>query len=120
LEYCAPIFQGGPKINAVRRRSAVLASVAVLVVLAATGCGKTVIDDAKTEDALAAELESPTGKRIVAVECPSGVEVEAGASFECTVRLAGGGRETATLEVLNEDADVELTGLEPTAGRGEG
>jgi len=87
--------------------------------LAAIGCGKTVVDDAKTEDALAADFESPTGKKVAAVECPSGVEVEAGATFECTVRLKGGGGETATLRIVNEDADLELTGVEPAGSRGE-
>lgn len=86
---------------------------AALAALAVAGCGKTVVDDAKTEDAIEAELESPSGAKIASVECPSGVEVEAGATFECTVRLAGGERETATLKIANEDADVELTRLEP-------
>lgn len=78
------------------------------------------IDDAKTEDAIEAEVESPSGAEIRSVECPSGIEVEPGATFECTVRLAGGERETATLKIANEDADVELTKLEPAGGGSEG
>jgi Domain of unknown function (DUF4333) len=83
----------------------------VLVAIAAVGCGKTVIDDAKTEAALEQNLEGSVGKKVTAVECPSGVEVEAGATFECTVELAGGKEETATLRIANEDADVEVTGV---------
>ncbi|HZK15554.1 MAG TPA: DUF4333 domain-containing protein [Solirubrobacterales bacterium] len=82
-----------------------------LAALAAAGCGKTVIDDAKTEAALEQNLEASTGKKVTAVECPSGVEVEAGAGFECAVTVAGGKRETATLRIVNEDADVEVTGV---------
>lgn len=90
-----------------------LAAIAALAVLSVAGCGKTVIDDAKTEDAIEADLGASVGKEVRSVECPSGVEVEPGAEFECTVRLAGGERETATLKIANEDADVELTRLEP-------
>lgn len=92
-------------------RSGALAALALAALLAA-GCGETVIDDAKTEDALEQNLSS-VGKKVRAVECPSGVEVEAGATFECTVSLAEGKRETAMLKVLNEEADVEVTGLQP-------
>jgi len=94
------------------RFAALLAALALAALLAA-GCGETVIDDAKTEDAIEQNLESGLGKEIAAVECPAGVEVEAGASFDCTVTLKGGKRETASLKVLNEDADVEVTGLQP-------
>jgi len=89
-------------------------SAIILVALAAvfaTGCGETVLDDVKTEQTLEQELGSSSGRKITAVECPSGVEVEKGATFECTVTLAGGDEEIATLEVLNEDADVQLVDL---------
>lgn len=94
----------------------------MLLVAAAIGmaaCGETVIDDVKTEDAIAENLESSLGKNVKSVACPSGVEVEAGATFDCTVLLAGGGRETARLKIRNEDADVSLVGLAPEgAGKG--
>jgi hypothetical protein len=92
-----------------------IAALAALLALAAlvAGCGKTVIDDAKTEDAIAQNVESALGKDVSSVDCPSGVEVERGARFECTVVLAGGREETAKLKILNEDADVELVDLGP-------
>ena len=93
-------------------RSAVLAALLVAAALSAAGCGETVIDDAKTEAALEQNLQRSTGRKVSSVECPSGVEVKAGQTFRCTIDLAGGGQETATLKILNSDADVEVTNLE--------
>ncbi len=84
-----------------------------VAVLVGAGCGETVIDDAKTEAAIEQNLEDSVGQKVSSVECPSGVEVEAGKTFDCSVSLAGGKRETATLKILNEDADVEVTDLQP-------
>lgn len=91
------------------RRAALLAL--AFSALVAIGCGKTVIDDAKTEGAIQHNLESSLGKKVQKVDCPSGVEVKAGAEFDCQVTLVGGKEETATLKVLNSDADVELVDL---------
>jgi NAD(P)H-hydrate repair Nnr-like enzyme with NAD(P)H-hydrate epimerase domain len=77
------------------------------------GCGETVIDDAKTEAAIEQNLERSVGQRVSSVDCPSGVEVTTGKTFDCAVSLDGGGKETATLKILNEDADVEVTDLKP-------
>jgi NAD(P)H-hydrate repair Nnr-like enzyme with NAD(P)H-hydrate epimerase domain len=84
-----------------------------LLVFLAVGCGETVIDDAKTEAAIEQNLEDSVGQKVATVDCPSGVEVEPGETFDCTVSLAGGKEETATLKILNEDADVEVTDLKP-------
>jgi NAD(P)H-hydrate repair Nnr-like enzyme with NAD(P)H-hydrate epimerase domain len=91
-------------------------TLAGFVVAACVGCGGTVIDSAKTEDVLEQEVHRSTGKKVSSVECPSGVEVKAGATFECTVSFAGGKREVATLEIRNSDADVSVTGLRPEKG----
>jgi hypothetical protein len=93
-------------------RSAALAAL-VVAALFVVGCGGTVIDDAKTEAAIEQNLEKSVGQKVSSVECPSGVEVEADKTFDCTVTLAGGKTETATLKILNEDADVEVTDLKP-------
>lgn len=93
-------------------RCSALAALALAAFLA-VGCGETVIDDVKTEGAIEQNLEDSLGKRVTSVDCPSGVEVEAGKSFDCAVVLAGGKGETATLKILNEDADVEVTDLKP-------
>jgi NAD(P)H-hydrate repair Nnr-like enzyme with NAD(P)H-hydrate epimerase domain len=88
---------------------AALFAVAFLVV----GCGETVIDDAKTEAAIEENLRKSVGQKVSSVDCPSGVEVKAGKTFDCTVSLAGGKQETATLKIVNSDADVEVTDLKP-------
>lgn len=93
------------------RSSAVIALLAAAVF--SVGCGDTVIDDTKTEEAIEQNLERSVGKKVSSVDCPSGVEVEAGETFDCTVDLAGGKQETATLKIINSDADVEVTGLQP-------
>ena len=91
-------------------RLAVPLALAALAV-AAVGCGETVIDDVKTEDAIEQNIEDSLGKKVASVDCPSGVEVETGSTFDCTVSLAGGKEETASLKILNEDADIELIDL---------
>ena len=98
-------------MSRVRRLPALAVLVAAL--LLAAGCGKTVVDDAKTEATLEQELGGSVEGKIRAVDCPAGVEVEAGASFECAVALSGGREETVTLRIANEDADLEVTDLKP-------
>jgi len=92
------------------RSGAVAALLAVAFL--AVGCGETVIDDAKTEAAIEENLQKSVGQKISSVDCPSGVEVKAGKTFDCTVSLAGGKQETATLKIINSDADVEVTDLQ--------
>jgi hypothetical protein len=100
------------------RRRALAGLVALLAgALVVAGCGKTVIDDVKTEEAIEQNLERSVGSRVASVDCPSGIEVEVDVTFDCAVSLEGGKQETATLKILNEDADVEVTGLEPDEAR---
>lgn len=75
------------------------------------GCGDTVIDTTKTEEALQANLSKSLGEKVSAVECPSNQKVEAGATFTCNVKLPKGKEETATLKILNKDADVSVIKL---------
>ena len=93
-------------------RIGVIAALLALGMLA-VGCGETVIDDVKTEEAIEANLTKSVGQKVTSVDCPSGVEVEAGKTFECEVKLDGGKTETATLKIVNSDADVEVTDLQP-------
>lgn len=92
-----------------RRSGLLLGLVAVLALVA--GCGETVIDSTKTEEALKANLTKSLDAKVSSVECPSEQKVEKGATFTCTVALAGGKTETATLKILNEDADVSVIKL---------
>jgi hypothetical protein len=94
-----------------------LAVAAAVAALAVAGCGETVIDSGKAEGALKENLSRALKKKISTVECPSGVEVKPKTSFECAVNLVGGGTKTATLTILDKDADVEVTGLSAGAPR---
>lgn len=91
-------------------RCAAIGALAMAALLVA-GCGETVIDSAKTEAAIEQNLKRATGKKVSSVECPSGVEVKAGTTFDCTVDLAGGKQETVTLKIVNSNADTEITNL---------
>jgi len=91
----------------------VLAAIALLV----TGCGGgTDVDSTKASDTIRASLESPRegfGTRVDSVDCPSGVEVEAGTTFECTVRWPDGKVAYAQLRIRDAKADISFESLTP-------
>jgi uncharacterized protein DUF4333 len=86
---------------------------ALAAALALVGCGETVIDYVKAEEALAASLERSLHRRVAAASCPSGEKVETGREFECEVRFSDGERMVATLRIRNADADVSVINLRP-------
>jgi Domain of unknown function (DUF4333) len=92
-------------------RSALVVALLGVLVLAASGCGDTVIDDVKAEEAIKADLEDSFHEKIKEVDCPSDVKVEAGKTFTCTVDFPKGEEATATLKIRNSDADVDFVGL---------
>jgi len=94
-------------------RLGALAVPLALLALIATGCGDTVIDDVKAEDAIKSNLERSLREKIAVVDCPAGEEVEAGKTFTCVVKFSDGRQEIATLKIRNKDADVSLVGLKP-------
>jgi hypothetical protein len=83
----------------------------LVIALAAAGCGETVIDDVKTEEAVQSDLEKSLHAKITSVDCPSDQKVEAGRTFTCTVIFSDGKQATATLKIRNKDADVSFVGL---------
>jgi hypothetical protein len=85
----------------------------LVVAAVAVGCGETVIDDVKAEGAIQSSLEKSLHAKIKSVDCPSDQKVEAGKTFNCTVVFSDGKQATATLKILNKDADVSLVGLKP-------
>ncbi|MFN8161028.1 MAG: DUF4333 domain-containing protein [Solirubrobacterales bacterium] len=97
---------------------AAIALAAPALALALAACGGTVIDDAKAEDAIRDDIETNLGVEVRSVECPSDVEVEPGTTFECAVVAKGGGRATATLRILDSDADVRFVDLRATGRPG--
>ncbi|HVY77845.1 MAG TPA: DUF4333 domain-containing protein [Solirubrobacterales bacterium] len=81
--------------------------------VAIAGCGETVIDSAKLEDQLKASLSNSLGEKVSAADCPSGVEVEKGATFKCSIKLRKGEEQVATIEIRNENADTSVINLRP-------
>ena len=78
----------------------------------AVGCGDTVIDSSKAEATLQSNLEKSLHHKISSVSCPSDQKVETGATFTCSVDFSNGKQATATLKVLNKDADLSLIDLQ--------
>ena len=89
------------------------AAALLAIAVAAAGCGETVIDNTKAEGAIESNLERALHEKIRSVECPSDQKVEVGQTFTCTVIFSDGKQATATLKILNKDADVSLVGLKP-------
>ena len=83
----------------------------VVLAFAVGGCGETVIDEAKIEDTIRADVEKTRGEEVEAVDCPR-AEVEPGATFSCTVDYPDGRQATYKLKIRNEDADVDNVGFE--------
>ncbi len=92
------------------RGGAAVALTAVALTLAGCG-GETVIDSSKVEGAIQANLEKALHRKVSAVSCPSEQKVEPGATFTCSVSFSGRRQATATLKILNKEADVSLIGL---------
>ena len=86
---------------------------AALGAFAIAGCGETVIDNTKAQDAIQHNLETSLHEKITSVSCPSDQKVDPGTTFDCTVDFSNGKQATATLKILNKDADVSLVGLKP-------
>ncbi len=93
------------------RLGALLAVVAI--VLAVAGCGSTVIDQQKVEEQVKESSEKISGAKVSSVECPSGVDVEPGATFTCSVKFSSGKEETAKLKIRDKEADVDFEALSP-------
>jgi hypothetical protein len=104
--------RAGEEIMSLRRRFA-LALVLVGAAIAVLGCGETVLDSAKMEDQLKASLSNSIGEKVASVDCPSGVKVEKGTTFECTVKPEKGAEQVATVEIRNQNADTSVINLRP-------
>jgi hypothetical protein len=109
LEYSravSPVPRGKKRFSVL---CAVAAALAVLA-FAASGCGETVIDDAKNEDTIQADVEKSRGEKVKSVDCPE-PEVDPGATFSCTVYYPDGKQATYTLKIRNDDADLDAVGF---------
>jgi hypothetical protein len=97
----------------------VLAALALIALAGLPGCGGTVIDTSKIEATLQHSLESERREKVSSVDCPSGQKVQPKATFRCTVNLAGGKTETATLEIRDSKADVSVIRIEEEGRSGQ-
>ncbi|HEX6666444.1 MAG TPA: DUF4333 domain-containing protein [Solirubrobacterales bacterium] len=84
-----------------------------LAVFLVVGCGGTNIDLSKTEDQLKEYVEKTQSTKVSSVDCPSGVAVEPKAEFSCSVRLSNGQKETVTLLIRDEDANLSVVKIQP-------
>jgi len=100
-------------MSLLRCSSVVLGLLAAMAFVA--GCGGTVIGTEKIEETLKANFEHVREEKVSSVECPSDQKVEPKATFECTIKLKGGGTRTETLEIENDKADVHVIGLQGEA-----
>jgi NAD(P)H-hydrate repair Nnr-like enzyme with NAD(P)H-hydrate epimerase domain len=91
-------------------RSSGLAAL-VLAVLLVAGCGGVELDTSKIQDQLKAYVGNLEKTKVSSVDCPSGIEVKAGNTFECAVSLDNGKKGTITVKILNSDADTAVTDL---------
>jgi hypothetical protein len=76
----------------------------VLALFAVSGCGDRNVDSAKAE-AFARKAIKPAPRR---VDCPVGVKVEKGKSFDCYVVGTDGARSMITLHIADDDGNVRV------------
>jgi hypothetical protein len=75
--------------------------------LALAGCAK-VIDEGEAEDAIKSDLQrvAPGRVAVTSVDCPGGVDVDPGKTFECTFDTKDGRQGSVTMKIVNDDAQV--------------
>lgn len=103
-------------------RAVIAVSLAAVLALLVAGCGGgTDVDYTKASETVRASLESTRegfGTKVAAVDCPSGVKVEPGTHFECTVRFPDGVVAYAHLRIRDEKADLSFESLTPRPAGG--
>jgi hypothetical protein len=83
------------------------------LLMASAGCsfsagGGGGIDNTKVEDEIGKKMATVVAGTDVTVDCPSDVDIEAGATFECQVN-AGSQEGTFTVTQKNDQGDVSFT-----------
>jgi hypothetical protein len=78
---------------------------AILALVALAGCGGTEIDSGKAERLVRDSLAGPAPE---SVDCPDGVEADAGSSFDCQVRYPDGRSAAVTVHVDDDDGRIRV------------
>lgn len=89
-----------------------LVAVTLAVTLLGTACSST-LDTDGLEDQIRSLMEERGGPAVTEVTCPDEIEVEAGATFECTA--TGDGVEWVVQVTQTDDqgnVEIEITGTE--------
>jgi hypothetical protein len=95
-DYCA----------AMRSRPLILA--AALAALAASGCGKTVIDGAKAEKLIMSAVETQVGADVKSVVCPKDIKAKAKATFTCAVTGTDGTKGDAVVTQKDGKGNISV------------
>ena len=81
---------------------------------ALAGCSEN-LDDEKVEDFLLDNAQVPA--LIESVDCPSDIEVDEGATFDCEVHTRGGGLEISTLRQVDDEGTSSSSGRSRSGSR---
>ncbi|MGY1774085.1 DUF4333 domain-containing protein [Blastococcus sp. SYSU D00813] len=113
--YAPPQYGGFPPPQKKKRTGVIVGSVAAgVVTLGGLGVGALFLFGTETLDTAAVEAEisqltaDVTGVAATDVECPSGVEPEAGGTFSCTAVLDGQGTSFSVTQT-DDEGNVEIT-----------
>ena len=68
------------------------------------------IDSAKAERFIQDSFVEEQGAEVRSVDCPEGVDIEAGKTFDCTVEFTDRTTQRVALEMLDDEGAVRTTG----------
>jgi hypothetical protein len=92
-------------MNLFKKQRVIFVTAVLLMSIPFIACSKT-LDTSDIETQIKSGIEDQTGATIESVGCPDGVDVEAGATFDCTVKGAQG---SGTVTVTQKDDQGNVT-----------
>jgi hypothetical protein len=92
------------------------AVVVLVLAAAAVSCSKT-LDTSGLETTIKQNLEAELGATGIQVTCPTGLKVEKGATFNCTVAVPGSGSLSIAVTQTDDKGNVtyKIVGLVPSS-----